>query len=162
MVCVRYFLGLKETMHRDSSFFEVPNQVGEKQFSIKHWEWSALNLEISTFMRYQWSICPLTIFRWWSILNFLSRYVEMRLWWYRYTLPDTHTHTHTQTPSYMCTQHFIPLRAYNFCSRPRACCLSVSRLTVFTLQLSLALPTTASVFIRLWYSKLNIQARWVG
>jgi len=126
--------------HRDSVLFEVRTQIGEKHFSIKHWEWSALNLEISTFMRYQWPICLLSISRWWSILNFLSRYVEIRLLWYRHKLPHTHTHV------YMYTQHFIPLRAYNFCSSPRICSLSFSRLAVFTLQLPLTLATAVLVF----------------
>ena len=70
------------------------------------------------------------------------------LWWYRYTLPDTHT------------QNTIPLRTHNLCTRTRACCLSASRLTIFTLQLPLKLASAVSVFIRLWCSEVTIS--WLG
>ena len=66
------------------------------------------------------------------------------LWCYRYKLRDTHTHT----DSYMCTQHFISPRAYNFCSRPRACCLSLSRLTVYSSVLTLTIAVSG--FMSLW------------
>jgi hypothetical protein len=63
------------------------------------------------------------------------------------------THTH----SYLCTQHSIPLHVYSLCSRPHACCLSVSHLTVYTLQFSLALLTALSVF-----KSLDIKISWLG
>ena len=56
--------------------------------------------------------------------------------------------------------HHISTGVYNLCSRPRACCLSVSTLTVSTLQFSLALTTNLSVFIRLCCSDFKIS--WLG
>lgn len=44
----------------------------------------------------------------------------------------------------------------NPCSRPHACCLSVSCHTDCTLQFSLALATAVSVFIWLWFSEVKI------
>ena len=37
------------------------------------------------------------------------------------THAQTHTHTHTHT--ILCAHYTFPIRTYNLCNRPRACCL---------------------------------------
>ena len=56
----------------------------------------------------------------------------------------------TQTHSYVQTQHFISVCAYNFCCRPPACYYSVLRLSeLLPLPLFLAFATAKSGFMSL-------------
>ena len=61
----------------------------------------------------------------------------------------------------MCTQHFASLRAYDFCGRPRACCLSSLLLTVYYFQFLTALATAASELM-LWSSDVKYPGKVCG
>jgi hypothetical protein len=69
------------------------------------------------------------------------------------------THTHTQL--YVHTA-FYSCPTYNFCSRQRACCVSLSRLIAYSLQFLSCTRNCYQVFWGCGAPTFNILTRWVG